>query len=140
MKPIGEVGMTTGIKFAGIVLVLTTACSAQEGLNVRNKGAQKWPAAEAQKIYLSACTVVQREFGGNRPLVPQVTLVLGAKKNEIEFARREIRLTQWNSNAFAQGAVWLAFEELMPSQKRLDIATWAVNSADSTISIEQLTK
>lgn len=132
--------MTTGIKFASIVLVLATACSAQEGLNVKSKGKQKWPAAEAQQIYLSACSVVQGEFGGNRHLAPQVTLVLGAKKNEIAFERREIRLTKWNSNAFAQGAVWLAFEELMPSQKRLAIATRAVNWADSTVSVEQLTK
>lgn len=128
------------IKFVGIVLLLATACSAQEGLKVRCKGKQKWPAAEAQKIYLSACSVVQREFGGNRHLAPQVTLILGAKKNEIKITNREIRLTKWNSNAFAQGAVWLAFEELMPSRERMAIATRAVNWADSTVSVEQLTK
>ena len=132
--------MTTGIKFASIVLVLATACSAQEGLTVQNKGQQKWPAAEAQKIYFSACSVVQGEFGGNRRVAPQVTLVLGAKKNEIAFTEREIRLTKWNSKAFAEGAVWLAFEELMPLQKRVAIAIRAVNSADSTVSVEQLTK
>ena len=132
--------MTRGIKFAGIVLVLATACSAQEGLNVQSNGKQKWPAAEAQKIYLSACSVVQGEFGGNRRLAPQVTLVLGAKKNEIELATREIRLTKWDSTAFAEGAVWLAFEELMPLQKRVAVAIRAVDSADSTVSVEQLTK
>jgi hypothetical protein len=131
--------MTRGLRFAGIVLVLATACSAQEGLNVQSNGKQKWPAAEAQKIYLSACSAVPEEFGGNRRLAPKVTLVLGAKKDEIEFARREIRLIKWDSNVFAQGAVWFAFEELMPVQKRLSIATRAVNSADSTVSVEQLT-
>ena len=131
--------MTRGIKFAGIVLALATACSAQEGLKVQSTGNQKWPAAEAQKIYLSACSAVQREFGGNRNLAPQVTLVLGAEMNEIEIGKREIRLTKWDSNAFAQGAVWFAFEELMPLQKRLAIATRAVTSADSTVSVEQLT-
>jgi hypothetical protein len=140
MKKLGEVGITTGIKFAGIVLVLATACSAQERLNVQNKREQKWPAAEAQKIYLSACSVVQGEFGGNRRLAPQVTLVLGAKKNEIELATREIRLTKWDSTAFAEGAVWLAFEELMPLQKRVAVAIRAVDAADSTVSVEQLTK
>jgi hypothetical protein len=58
--------MTRGIKFAGIVIVLATACSAEEGLKVQNNGKQKWPAAEAQKIYLSACSAVQGEFGGSR--------------------------------------------------------------------------
>jgi hypothetical protein len=132
--------MTRGMKFVGIVLLLATACSAQEGLKVRCKGKQKWPAAEAQKIYLSACSAVQGEFGGNRHLAPQVTLVLGAKKNEIEIKTREIRLSKWDSTAFAEGAVWLAFEELMPLQKRVAVAIRAVDSADSTVSVEQLTK
>lgn len=132
--------MTTAVKFASIVLVLATACSAQEGLSVHSKGKQKWPAAEAQKIYLSACSVVQREFGRTLPLAPQVTLVLGADKNEVWFAGREIRLTKWNPNAFAQGVVVLAFEDLLPSQQRLAIATRAVNWADSTVAVEQFRK
>ena len=59
---------------------------------------------EAQKIDLFACAVVQREFGRNLPLAPQVTLVLGADKNEVWFDGREIRLTKWNRHAFAQGS------------------------------------
>ena len=84
MKPNGEVCMTTGIKFAGIVLVLATACSAQEGLNVQSKGKQKWPAAEAQKIYLSACSVVQREFG---------VIVASHPKSRLYSAQRRMRLS-----------------------------------------------
>lgn len=109
--------MTMALKMAGFVLVLTMACSAQDELSVQNKKNQKWPAAEAQKIYLSACSVVQREFARTTPLAPQVTLVLGADKNEVWFTGREIRLTKWNDHAFAQGVVWLAFEDLMPSQQ-----------------------
>ena len=140
MKPNGEVCMTMAVKFASIALILATACSAQEGLSVQSKGKQKWPEVEAQKIYLSACSLVQREFGGNRRLAPRVTLVLGSDKNEVEFTRKEIRLTKWNRNAFAQGAVWLAFEDLMHSPQGLAIATRAVNWADSTVAVEQLTK
>jgi len=73
--------MTNRLRFLIAVLVLATACFAQEGLTVQRNGKQKWPGAEAQKIYLSACSVVQREFGGNRPVAPRVTLVLGADKN-----------------------------------------------------------
>ena len=132
--------MCTAVKLAGFVLAFATVCAAQNELRIRNRGNQKWPAEEAQKIYLSACSVVQREFGRTLPLEPQVALVLGAEKNEVWFTGREIRLTKWNDHAFAQGVVWLAFEELMPSEQRLTIAKRAVNWADSTVEVEQLKK
>ena len=112
----------------------------QDRLSVRNTKNQKWPAAEAEKIYRSACSVVQGEFGRILPIAPEVMLVLGADKNEVSFTGREIRLTKWNRNAFAQGVVWLAFEDLMPSQQRLAIAARAVNWADSTVEVGQLRK
>lgn len=132
--------MSTAVKLVCFVLAFATACSAQDGLSVRNTTNQRWPEAEAQKIYLSACMVVQREFGRTLPLAPKVTLVLGADKNEIWFSRSEIRLTKWNRHAFAQGVVWLAFEDLMTSQQRLAIAARAVNGADSTVEVEELRK
>ncbi len=132
--------MTKRLTLVIVALALPMACLAQEGLTVHSKGKQKWPAAEAQKIYLSACSVVQREFGGNRLVAPRVTLVLGADKNEVWFQDREIRLTKWDRYGFAQGVVWLAFEGLMPSQQRLTIAKRAVNSVDATVDIEQLRK
>jgi hypothetical protein len=132
--------MASAAKFGVFVLALAVVCIAQEGLTVQNKGNQKWPAEEGQKIYLSACSVVQREFGGNRSVAPRVTLVLGADKNEVWFFGKEVRLTKWDSYAFAQGVVWLAFEDLMPPPQRLTIAKRAVNWADSTVEIERLTK
>lgn len=132
--------MTTAVKLAVFALTLATVCSAQDGLSIRNKGNQKWPAAEAQKIYFSACSVVQQEFGRTLPFAPQVRLVVGADKNEVWFPGREIRLTKWNRDSFAQGVVWLAFEDLMSSQLRLAIATRALNWADSTVEVEHLKK
>lgn len=132
--------MSTAVKLAGVVLAFAMACSAQDGLSVRNMTNQRWPAAEAKKIYLSACAVVEREFGRTLPLAPRVNLVLGTDKNEVWFPGREIRLAKWNRDTFAQGVVWLAFEDLMPSQQRLTIAKRAVNSADSTVELEQLKK
>jgi hypothetical protein len=126
--------------FLIVALILATACLAQEGLTVQTKGKQKWPVAEAQKIYLSACSLVPREFGGNRSVAPRVTLVLGADKNEVWFQGREIRLTKWDRYAFAQGVIWLAFEDLMLSQQKLTIAKRIVNSVDATVDIEQLRK
>ena len=132
--------MTSRLRCLIVVLILATACLAQDGLTVQSKGKQKWPAAEAQKIYVSACSAVQREFGGNRPVAPRVTLVLGASKNEVSFQGQEIKLTKWDSYAFAQGVVWLAFVDLMPSQQRLAMAKRAVNWVDATVDVEQLRK
>ena len=66
--------------------------------------------------------------------------MLGADKNEVWLAGREIRLTKWNDDAFAQGVVWLPFEGLMPSERRQAIAASAVSWADSTLEVEQLKK
>jgi hypothetical protein len=122
------------------VLALAGAGLAQDGLTIDNNHNEKASTPEAEKIYSSACSVVQREFGIRRPLHPQVRLVLGADKHEIWFAGREIRPTKWNGYAFAQGVVWLAFEDLMPSQQRLMIAKRVVTWDDSTVEIGRLAK
>lgn len=132
--------MISAMRFTISTLVLATACFAQEGITVHPKGRQKWPAREAEKIYLSACSAVQREFGSNRVVRPKVTVVLGADKDEVSFDEREIRLTKWNRQAFAQGVVVLAFEDLMPVDQRLILAKRAVIWAASTVEVERLAK
>jgi hypothetical protein len=132
--------MTDRLSLLMVFLILATVCLAQEGLTVRSKGKQKWPAAEAQKIYFSACSAVQRDFGSNRSVAPTATLVLGADKNEVWFQGHEIRLTKWDRYVFAEGVVWLAFVDLMTSQQRLAIAKQAVNWVDATVDVEQLRK
>jgi len=132
--------MITAVKLAISLLVLVATCAAQDGLTIDSKHKNSVSSPEAEKIYLSACSVVQREFDIGHPLHPLVRLVLGADKNEIWFAAREVRLTKWDRYAFAQGVVWLAFEDLMPSQQRLTIAKRAVSWADSTVEIARLAK
>ena len=131
--------MLTRVKFVISVLALAGTGLAQDGLRIENKHQERVSTPEAEKIYSSACSVVEREFNIN-PLHPRVRLVLGADKNEIWLVGREIKLTKWNPYAFAQGVVWLAFEDLMPSQQRLTIAKRAVTWADSTVEIEGLAK
>ena len=106
--------MNKWLRLGIVVLSLATACLAQEGLTIHRKVKQKWPAAEAEKIYFSACSAVQREFGSNRAVrPPQVTVVLGADKDVVLFDEREIRLTKWDRHLFAQAVVMFAFEDLM---------------------------
>jgi hypothetical protein len=132
--------MLTAVRFEISVLALAGVGLAPDGLTIDNKHKERVSTPEAEKIYSSACSVVQREFGFRHLLHPQVRLVLGADKNEVWFAGREIRLTKWDRYAFAQGVVWLAFEDLMPSQQRLTIAKRAVTWADSTVEIGRLAK
>jgi hypothetical protein len=70
------------------VLTLAIPSLAQEGLTIRNSGKQKLP--EADKIYMSACAAVQREFRSSRELRPEVTLLLGTNKEEgLDIAQRD---------------------------------------------------
>jgi hypothetical protein len=130
--------MIRKLRMATVVLILATACLAQDGLTVRDSGKHALPAGEAERIYLSACSTVQRQFGGRRTLRPQIALVLGAQQNQVEWNQREIRLVKWDPHLFAQGVVMLAFEELMPTGDRLDLARRAVSWADSTIEVGDL--
>lgn len=131
--------MTRQLKFVIVLLGLAPVCLAQEGLTVHRNGKHMVPLAEAKKIYASACAVVQREFGSTRPVIPEVTLVLGSNNNEVSFGDRQIRLTKWDRGAFAQGVVMLASEDLM-LDRRLSLAKRALTWADATVDANELAK
>jgi len=133
--------MTRLLKVAVVALTLTTACLAQEPLvTVTQNGKHKWAADEVDKIYLSACAAVQREFGGDHAVRPRVALVLGSDKNAVNFKAREVALVKWDRDLFAQGVVLLAFEDLMTVERRLRIAKRAVNWTDATVEVAQMAK
>ena len=137
--------MASNYRLAILVLMLTTACVGQEGLTIRSIGKQKYPATQAEKIYLSAWSVVQHEFAGNRPIPQPVALVLGSDKNMVLFKERQIMLVRWDPYLFAQGVVMLAFDDLTPShnlplQEKMTITRRAIAWADSTVEVQQIRK
>jgi len=137
--------MASNCRLAIVVLMLTTACVGQEGLTIHSIGKQKYPAAEAEKIYFSAWSVVQHEFAGNRPIPQPVVLVLGGDKNMVSSEQLQIMLVRWDPYMFAQGVVMLAFEDLMasynlPLQEKMTITRRAVAGADSTVEVQQIRK
>jgi len=121
-------------------LLMASSGFAQDGLTIRALNKQKVPAAEAEKIYLSACSITEREFGGHRAPRPQVTLILGSDVNQAEWDVREIRLIKWDPYLFAQGVVAFAFEDLMPTELRLALARRALTWVDSTVEVTSFTK
>jgi hypothetical protein len=113
---------------------------AQEGLTIDNKHKERVSTPEAEKVYLSACSVVEEEFVINHPILPRVKLVLGANKNVVLWAEREIWLTRWDRYLFAPGGVMLAFADLLTGGRKIAMTKRAVNWADSTVELERLAK
>jgi len=132
--------MTKATRLTVLILVLAGVVSGQNFLVVQVSGQQKWRADEVDKVYLSACLAVEREFGGRRPVRPKITLILGGERDEAVVDKREIRLVKWSPNLFAQGVVVFAFEDLMSEDDRLTMARRAVNWAGSTIEIRDIQK
>src|SRR5712691_2934263 len=110
--------MTTGMRLAMLILLLSSGALAQELFTIRSPKNQKVPSAEAEKVYLSACAVVKREFNRTTTIRPRLTLVLGANTEGVYYREREIHLTKWDRHMFAQGVVLLAVEDLLCSSSQ----------------------
>ena len=136
------------VRFAFAIITLLSLGSAQlalaqtttqQALIIHAKSGHE-PPKEAEKIYLSACLAVEREFRSSNPIRPRVTLVLGAAENRAFWSSREIWLTNWSPELFAQGVVMFAFEDLLPDGRRRDVADRAVRWADSTVDVRGFAK
>ena len=129
------------MKLAMLVVAFATLCCAQEGsVNITSEGKQKWSPSEVNSVYLSACTAVQREFDHGIVLRPTIRLVLGADTNAVNFDKKTILLKRWDRNLFAEGVVILAFEGLLTPERRLTITNHAVNLAQATVNVREITK
>jgi hypothetical protein len=129
------------VKVAMLVVAFASACCAQEAVvNVSSKGKQKWSPSEVDKVHLSACTAVQREFGDSIVLCPRVALVLGADTTAADFNKKTIPLKRWDHSLFAEGVVILAFEDLLTPQRRMMTTNRAVNLAQATVNIGEIAK
>ena len=132
--------MSSGIRATLSLFVLVTGCLAQEGLTIQNNSKEKVPDTEVEKIYVSACTVVRQEFHDGNLINPSITLVLGGDKDDIVSNEREIRLIKWNPYLFAQGVVILAFQDLLPVQRKLTMTSRALSQAEASIAVQNLAK
>ena len=110
------------------------------GLTVTVNGHQKYPAAEAEKIYNSSCAAVKQDFGDSKAMCPNVVLILGAEQDGVDLIRGRVLLTKWDRGLFAEGVVMLTFQKLLPVDRTLTLAKRALHWADATIEISQLAK
>lgn len=129
------------LKLMMLVVVFAAMGCAQEGIvNVNSEGKQKWSPPELNRVYLSACTAVEREFGNRMLLRPNNALVLGADKNAVDFDKKTILLKSWDRGMFAEGVVILAYEGLLTPERRMMITNRAVNLAQGTVNVREITK
>ena len=132
--------MKNMLKSLVLVATLASVCCAQEGsVNVSSEGKQKWSPSEVNKVYLSACTAVQREFGSSI-VRPTIALVVGADKDAVDLDKKTILLKRWDRSLFAEGVVILAFEDLLTPQRRMMMTSRAVNLAQATVNVGEITK
>jgi len=124
----------------GILLLAGISWASDAGLSVTVKGRQKYPAAEAEKIYNSSCAAVKQDFGESKAMCPSVVLILGADQDGVDLVHGQVFLMKWNRGLFAEGVVMLTFQKLMSVDRTLTLAKRALSWADATVEVGQLDK
>ena len=134
------------LKTIAALLFLASTCIAQSSAdgffvvrNIKKSGALLTPVQmrEAEKLYQSACAVVQRDFHGNAELRPRFTVLLGTDRNEVH-GRTEIWLKQWSHAMFTEGVVVLAFNQLLTGDAIKQLGKQAVERATAVVDIAEL--
>src|SRR5207237_8873344 len=80
--------------------------------DVRNPKSQKWPEAEANRIYMSTARAVAAEFKLPQPMYAHFTLSLGADENSGDIDARELRLKKWDTYVSAEGVLRWSFDQM----------------------------
>jgi hypothetical protein len=110
----------------------------QRFFTVLNPGNEKVSLIEAEKVYLSVCETIEREFNRSTPIRPRLILHLGAGQNLLHYPNREIRLTKWDKNRFAEAVVDLALHDMVSPEDRLRLSKLAVAEAGGTVNLCEL--
>jgi len=92
---------------------------------------------EAEKLYLSACEVVQRDFHVVETVRPHFTLVLGAERNEFHNATT-VWLKNWDPAMFTQAVVVMAYYQILTTDMQKQLTRRALEYANASISVNDL--
>lgn len=105
---------------------------------ILNPNHEKISIAETEKIYLSACEAVEREFNRSDSVRPHLTLMLGASDDFLRYQTREVLLRRWDKYLFAEAVVALAMNDLASPDERVKLSKLAVSQAQATVDLCQL--
>jgi hypothetical protein len=142
------------LKVVFTLLVLAAAGLAQSSsdgsFSVRhskkaNFSLSKAQMREAERLYRSACAVVEHDFGrGADQLHPHLTVVVGKNRNEVHAEYTEIRvgdeiwMKKWDPSVFVQGVVVLAFSQMLTIDVIRQLGMRAVRHSNVTEDIAGL--
>ncbi len=107
---------------------------------ILNPDHEKLSIDEIEKIYLSACDAVEREFDRSEQVRPRLTLVLGASEDFLRYQTREVLLKHWDKYLFAEAVVGLAMDDLASPDERVKLSKLAVSQAEARVDLCQLKK
>ena len=123
---------------AGLLLTLCfSAAVGQEFFTVRNQKKQKWPEAEANRLYLLASQAVEREFKLTRSVRPRFTLVLGFEGNQLDVNTGELRMAKWDRRIFADGVILFCMEQMLTPDTRLQLLRRTLLAAESVVDVDE---
>jgi hypothetical protein len=107
-------------------------------LTILNPNREKISPEEAEKVYLRACEVIEREFNRPFPIRPRLLLRLGASDNVLRYPMGEIQLKKWDEYRFADAVVDLALHEILSPDERVRLGNAAVHEAGATVNLCEL--
>jgi hypothetical protein len=102
---------------------------------------------EAESLYKSACATVQQDFHNAGELHPRFIVIIGADHNEVYAnlnhrsaveGSAEIRMKKWNPTVFAQGVVFLAFDQILTTDLIAQLGTRALRYSNATVDVNGL--
>jgi hypothetical protein len=97
---------------------------------------------EAESIYRSVCEVVQREYHPSSVGVhPHFTVVIGTKADEVHSHRlelAEIWMTKWDPVVFTQGAVIIAFDQMLTRDLISQMGKRALRQSSAVVNVSGL--
>lgn len=104
---------------------------------MRNQKKQKWPEAEANRLYLLASQAVEREFKLTRSVRPRFTLVLGFEGNQLDVNTGELRMAKWDRRIFADGVILFCMEQMLTPDTRLQLLRRTLLAAESVVDVDE---
>jgi len=128
----------TAVRAIVVALMLVQLGLSQTLFDVRNPKNQKWPGAEANRIYMSTARAIAAEFKLAQPSYAHFTLTLGADENSVDIKARQLHLKKWDTYLYAEGVLRLNFDQVLSSEAKLRLARWAVAEAEATVTVDQV--
>jgi hypothetical protein len=120
-----------------VALMLVQLGLPQTLFDARNPKNQKWPEAEANRVYMSTARVLAAEFKLPQPIYARFTLILGADENSVDIDARELHLKKWDTYFYAEGVLRLSFDQMISSDGKMRLARLAVADSEAIVTLDQ---